>query len=173
MDWLEKLRQTRDAATTTPELAIVFAARDGLGVFDLDRIKQSFPFVDEEYLRFLRETGGLQIDMYQLFGSDVSGLTSLVEGWRRWRPVVRDEGIPIGEDPSGDCIVLCRDGMIRLVIAQMDNVVAGRVLARTFSEFLVDVLMGPLFPTLFPLGWTSEHENEWTGFLRKQGWLGG
>lgn len=140
---------------------------------ELEEIKQSFPFVDEQYLKFLGETGGLQIDMYQFFGSKTSGLTPLANGWRRWLPVVKNGGIPIGEDPSGDCIVLCKDGGIRLVSIHVDSVNEGRVLAKSFGEFLSDVLMGPQFSTLFPLGYTASHENEWTKFLRSQGWFGG
>ena len=173
MTWLEKLRRTQAVAKDVPELNIVFASRSGMDASELEEVKQFFPFVDEQYLRFLGETGGLQIDMYQFFGSKASGLTPLAKGWRRWVPVVKDGGIPIGEDSSGDCIVLCKDGEIRLVSIHDDSVDDGRVLAKSFGEFLSDVLMVPQFPTLFPLGYTSSYENELTRFLKSQGWLFG
>lgn len=171
MTWLEKLRRTQAAAKDSPDLNIVFSSRSGMDPVELEEVRQSFPYVDEQYLRFLGETGGLQVDMYQLFGSEASGLTPLARGWRRWRQVVKDDGIPIGEDPSGDCIVLCKDGKIRLVSIYIDDVDEGRVLAGTFAEFLSDVLMGPKFSTLFPLGFTANHQNEWTRFLASQGWF--
>jgi len=173
MTWLEKLRRTQDAARVIPELGIVFDIGAGMNALELAKVRQSFPFVDEQYLKCLGETGGLQIDMYHLFGSETDGFTPLADGWRRWLPVVKGGGIPIGEDPSGDCIVLCKDGEIRLMSIHIGSVDEGRVLAKSFAEFLSDVLMGPRFPTLFPLGYTPSHENEWTKFLRSQGWFGG
>lgn len=152
-------------------MAMVFATNSGMNAADVDKVRNTFPFADVEYLRFLAETGGLQIDMYQFFGSKDSSFTSLAEGWQRWFPSVKNDGNPIGEDPSGDCIALCRDGKIRLVSIYLDSVSQGIVLAGSFAEFLSDVLMGPRFPTLFPLGFSSADENEWTRFLRSQKWL--
>lgn len=171
MDWLDKLRCAESAIKSNPELAIVFEAGTGLNGTDLEMVRKTFPFADHEYLRCLAETGGLQIDMYHLFGSDEEGFTSLSDGWRRWLPIVKEGGIPIGEDPAGDCIVQCKDGSIRLLSREADDTSEGRVLAQSFAEFLSDVLMGSRFTTLFPRGYSSSQENEWTCFLRRQGWL--
>lgn len=171
MKWFEKIHLTQSLAKENPELGIVFNTGAGMNSAELEKVRQSFPFVDEQYLKCLGETGGLQIDMYHFFGSETYGFTPLAKGWRRWMPIVKDGGIPIGEDPSGDCIVLCKDGKIRLFSIHVDSVEEGNQLAKSFAEFISDVLMGPQFPTLFPLGYTSSHENEWTRFLRSQGWL--
>lgn len=171
ISWKEKLRLTHKAATITPELSIVFSDRQAASDHFLDSLKRRFPSIDREYIAFLRETDGIQIDMYQLFGSEQSGFTSISEGIQRWAPIIGSDGVPIGEDPSGDCIVLMLDGQVRLVDKTMDHAHDGRVLADSFSDFITQVLMGPLFPTLFPNGWTPDHENEWTQYLRQQSWL--
>ncbi len=169
--WREKLRLTREALRTVPRLAIAFSEDEGepdlAFVHDLQR---QYPGIDAEYLAFLQETNGLQLDMYVLFGSRSGKLETIADGFRRWRPIIQDGGVPIGEDPSGDCFVLALDGTIRLISVQMDSVTEGGVAADSFRELLTDVLMGERFLSLVP-GWTPANENEWTAHLRRQGWL--
>lgn len=171
LSWKEKIRLTHSAVSESPELAIVFSDSHGANEDFLSNLRQAFPFIDDEYVSFLRETDGVQIDMYQLFGSGRSGFTSISDGIKRWKPIIGDDGIAIGEDPSGDCIVIGKDGRVRLVDYRMEQGQDGRILAESFSELVGDVLMGPSFPKLFPNGWSPAHENEWTRFLRRQGWL--
>lgn len=169
--WREKLRLTREALRTVPELAIAFFEDEGepdlAFVHDLQR---RHPEIDAEYLAFLQETNGLQLDMYVLFGARSDGPTSITRAIRRWKPIIQDGGLPIGKDASGDCLVLVHDGTIRLISVQMDSVTEGGVVAESFRELLTDVLMGERFLSLFP-GWTPTNENEWTAHLRRQGWL--
>jgi hypothetical protein len=137
----------------------------------LGAIEREFPFVDPEYREFLRFSNGLQIDMYNFFSCYDSGQNSIAKAVQRWKPTIGDEGLPIGEDPSGDGILLCKDGRIRLVNIYLNNAMEGRVLAISFSDFMSDVLMGPLFPSLFPKGWNVYHENKWTQFMRHNKWI--
>ena len=171
LTWKEKIRLTHCAVSECPELAIVFAVCQGADEDFLSYLRQAFPFIDDEYVSFLRETDGVQIDMYQLFGSGRSGFTSISEGMKQWKPIIGNDGIAIGEDPSGDCIVIGKDGRVRLVDYRMQQSQDGRIMAESFPELVGDVLMGPSFPKVFPNGRIPAHENEWTRFLRRQGWL--
>jgi hypothetical protein len=171
MSWKEKLETTRESLSDTPDLAIVFSEGCGASEEFIAALQGQFPFIGADYLDFLRETDGVQIDMYQLFGSGRSRFASISDALNRWKPVLGDAGIPIGEDPSGDCIVLTRSGTVVLMDYQKDNVAQGRILAESFGDFLADVLMGKRFPSLFPREWTTKHENEWTRHMRRHGWL--
>ena len=52
----------------------------------------------------------------------------------------------------------------------MNRVSEGPVIAELFSQFLSDVLMGPLYHRLFD-GLPREYDNQWLAFLRKQSWV--
>ena len=173
MSWLEKLDQTRAMLSQNPELAIVFSeSLPGASETFIGFLRKEFPFVDEQYLDFLRNTNGVQIDMFVLFGSEESVFPSVIEGLKRWTDVLHGSGaLPIGEDPSGSCIAMSRDHKIILVSNDPPDPTNTRVLAADFGQFLDEVLMGPRFPQLFPGSWTVKHENEWTEHMRQQGWL--
>src|SRR5262249_50533587 len=123
--WKEKTRLTHEAALAIPELAMVFSDCRGADEEFLVNLRIQFPYVDNEYLTFLQISDGMQLDMYHLFGSGRSQFTSIPDGVKRWAAILEGRGIPIGEDPSGDCFVLCKDGSVRLIDHQMDRIEEG------------------------------------------------
>lgn len=86
--------------------------------------------------------------------------------------VTQDGDVPIGEDPSSNCLVLTPDGTIQPISVQMDSATEGPVVAESFRELLTDVLMGERLLSPFP-DWMFANENDWTAHLRRQGWLTG
>jgi hypothetical protein len=172
MLWKQKISHVKQLLPLRNELNIVFADSPGASEVAINRLKLQYPFVDEEFLAFLRLTNGVQIDFFVLFGVGESRFTSIQIAAQRWSFLLNPiEAIPIGEDPVGSCFAIIQDKSVVVVDYTMSDLYQGRVLATSFSEFLGDVLMGEKFPSLFPGSWAAEYENEWTRFLRDQGWL--
>ncbi len=82
-DWAAKLVQTRAALGQTPKLTIVFDLSDSAAPAEfIQKLQHEWPFVDEEYLRFLELSDGAQIGWCVLYGSGNSTFTPLLETLR-------------------------------------------------------------------------------------------
>jgi len=172
--WKEKLQIVKASVNEREDLMIVFQAVTGAPKRFIKGIYADFPFLGESYGEFLEETDGAQIDMFMLFGSGISGFSSVRKEFQEWGRILEGSGwLPIGKDALGDTFILTESGRVVLVDYQMDRVSDGRLIANSFDEFLDEVLMGGRFSELFPSGWGQEDENEWTLFMREQGWFSG
>ncbi|MCA9040109.1 MAG: SMI1/KNR4 family protein [Planctomycetaceae bacterium] len=173
MSWLEKMQQTKLALVENPRLQIVFSSCTPAPETFIDLLRDRYPFLPETYLLFLKQTDGADICMFVLAGSGESSFPSIETLIKRWKPNLGSGPIlPIGEDPSGDCIAIIKDGSVVAIDYTIDSTDEATYLADSFDDFLDNVLMGNKYPSLFPGGLTPHHENEWTHFLREKGWLG-
>jgi len=173
MSWINKFQVTRDASEQNPRLGIVFDSAGPASEVFLASLKERYSFIAEEYLTFLRQSDGAQIWMYVLAGSGESTFPSIDRLIERWNANLGTAAliVPIGEDPSGSCLALTEDGRVVLLDFKMDSPDEAEAIATSFDEFLDKVLMGNKYPSLFIGGLTPDHENEWTEYLREQGWL--
>jgi hypothetical protein len=171
MTWREKLEITRRSLPDHPTLEIVFElAAAGAPEAFISALRSQYPFITNDYLEFLRFSDGAQLWMFVLFGSKPSTFPSIPEARSRWASNLGDR-LPIGEDPSGMCLVMERAGNIVTIDYTTDAGDHVESLASTLGEFLDEVLLGPRFPELFKDSREGPPENEWTAHLRHQGWL--
>ncbi len=77
MNWESKLAKLRGLEGEREELAIIFGSAPSASAEALDAIRRDVAGVPAEYIDFLRQTDGLQIDMNVLAGSGGSGFPSL------------------------------------------------------------------------------------------------
>ncbi|MBK9373259.1 MAG: SMI1/KNR4 family protein [Holophagales bacterium] len=167
MNWESKLAKLRGLEGEREELAIIFGSAPSASAEALDAIRRDVAGVPAEYIDFLRQTDGLQIDMNVLAGSGGSGFPSLKRLDARWRPVIGERGgCVVGEDAAGAAFLVTPSGAISLVDADPPHRV--RTIASSFEEFLGEVLLGPRYQDLFPNG--LYEGNEWWPLLRAEGW---
>ena len=173
MTWRDKLQITEVALENNPELIMVFSEGEGrVSEQFLSKLASRFPFVDREYQDFLRTVNGLQIDLNVLFGSGENRFPSLDQADKRWRDIVDSSNyLVIGEDASGRCFALSRNGDVwRFEHDPPDQAKAWKV-ATSIAQFLNDVLMGSRLPELFDGYWGNRVENAWSRHLKDLGWL--
>jgi len=167
MNWELKLARLCSLEGDREELAIVFGSAPGATAEALDAIQRGVAGLPAEYIRFLAQTDGLQIDMNILAGTGKSDFPSLKRLEKRWREVIQERGgYVIGEDAAGAGFLLTPSGAIVLVDADPPH--ASRTIARSFAEFLDEVLLGPRYQVLFPNG--LYEGNVWWPLLRAEGW---
>ena len=167
MSWESKLARLRSLEGEREELAIVFGSAPSASAEALGAIQRDLADVPPDYIDFLRQTDGLQIDMNVLAGSGGSGFPSLKRLDARWRQVIGERGgCVIGEDAAGAAFLVTPRGEISLVDGDPPHRV--RELAGSFEEFLDEVLLGPRYQDLFPNG--LYEGNEWWPLLRAEGW---
>ena len=173
MAWQNKLEITRAALAGRPEMAIVFdEPKLGAGEAFLQRLVERHPFLPDDYLLFLRQCDGLQIDMCVLYGSGATSFRSIAQASASWHDVIDvNNYCPIGEDSGGSCFALSRDGAVWRFDQDPPDAHAARKMAATFSEFVDSVLMGARFPDLFDGKWQNRNDNEWSQHLKEQGWM--
>jgi hypothetical protein len=173
MTWQQKLQLTRKALQENPRLAIAFS-EGGRGAPEsfLHELMQKYPFLSPDYVAFLRVADGLQIDTCALFGSGATPFTSIPKATKRWQTTMHlTQFLPIGEDASGRCFALNREGEVWRFDKDPTAPHNPRQLAASFSDFLDNVLMGDRFVDLFDGYWQNRKDNEWTQHLRQKGWL--
>jgi hypothetical protein len=173
MAWQDKLEITRTALAQRPEMAIVFD-EGGKGAPEefLSTLVATYPFLPQEYLDFLRTTDGLQIDMCMVYGSGMTPFRSIPQAAELWRPILNlSRFCPIGEDASGRCFAVNREGEVWRFDHDPPDTGNARKLASSFSDFLDNVLMGSRFVELFDGHWANRRDNEWTQHMRQVGWF--
>ncbi|TWU09118.1 hypothetical protein CA54_43580 [Symmachiella macrocystis] len=182
MNWQEKLETTRRFCEHDESLDIYFELADGAPEEFLATLRDRFPFVDDDYLTFLKISDGASFDMCTLFGSGCSGYRGVIaeieslgedlEDIPEWENVaVENQLIPIGKTAGGDGLLMMPDRRIVIIDYIHEVPGEGRTLAYAFSQLLDDVFMGPNFGTLlYPDKWAADDENGWTRYLHKQGW---
>ena len=174
MNWDQKISETQEYAGSADEMIMVFSAYPGASGEMINRLKNKYPFADEEYLDFLKTSNGIVIETIVLYGLNDNQYNSMHDAEDLWGFVrgVGQDGIPIGHFPSGDCLILCIDGKVRIINYTMTDILEGDIIAESFSTFLNDFLMGSRFLELWlPHIWKEEDETLWTQFLRLKGWL--
>lgn len=174
MNWDQKIAKTKEYAQNVREMIMVFSAYPGASGEMIIALKDKYPFVDEEYLDFLKASNGIVIETIVLYGLENDQFISMHKVETRLSSVrgVGQDGIPIGHLPSNDYIILCIDGKVRIINYLMTDLLEGDIIAESFSIFLNDFLMGSRFLELWLPGiWTEEDETDWTRFLRSKGWL--
>ncbi len=172
MSWIDKMQQTKQAAIENPRLKIVFDSGNPTSEAFIASLRNHYPFLPDSYLSFLRNYDGAQIWMYVIFGSGKSKFPPIDRLAERWKPNLGNAAIlPIGEDPSGDCLAITNDGRVVKMDFTMDSPAEAITIAASFEDLLNNVLMGHKYPSLFGGVLTPDHENEWTEYLQKKGWL--
>lgn len=184
MNWQEKIAVTQELLDTVDSLDIHFRLTDGATNSFLESMRQRFPFVDDEYLSFLKLSNGARLDLCVLFGSGedpdpsfpsvIADLESMRDDleYTEWQQIAADDGvIPIGRDSGCSRFLMMPNKEIILVDVIRQTPAVGRVIAQSFAELLEDVFMGEHFDDLFyPNKLTLEDEDAWTQHLRQQGW---
>ena len=174
MTWQSKLEITKKYAPSNPEMVMVFDYTTASCDFFITYLKNKYPFVEEEYLDFLRITDGIYIDTFVIFGSDQSKFSSISKAEVTWNFMtgVGVGFIPIGMYPSGDSIAICSDAKIRLLNYTLNTFLDGPVISSSFSSLMNDFLLGNRFTELFLSHvWSPNDETDWTQYLRQQNWL--
>ncbi len=181
MSWQEKLEKTRRVREQGESLNIYFDLVAGASDQFLDLLRRRFPFIDEEYLSFLKISDGASFDMCTLFGSGESTYPAIIgeleslqddlEDIPGWEDVaIRNEFVPIGKNAGGDGFLLMPDRQIVLIDYIREVPGEGRPIANSFAELLDDVFMGPGYDKLFyPDELTADYKNAWTEYLQKPG----
>ncbi|WP_339912248.1 hypothetical protein [Symmachiella dynata] len=182
MNWQEKLETTRRFCEQDDSLENYFGTAEGAPIEFMAALRDRFPFVDDDYLSFLRVSDGASFDICTLFGSgcsryrgvivELESLADDLEDIPEWEDIATENQlIPIGKTAWGDGLLMMPDRQI-VVIDYIHQIPGeGRTLARSFAELLGDVFMGPRFPTIVdPDQWTPDSENAWTHHLHQQGW---
>lgn len=172
MTWKEKLAVTREDAARIPEMIMCFHEYPCASEAFIHELRSKFPFVDEEYIEFLRQTDGARFFVFALFGSERSWDRTILGETARWKREIDDGGVVISADAYGNPIVLCKDRRVRLLdFREIDKMEDGVVLADTFASFLSDVLMGDRLSLLMGGEIPADFESEWITHLRRHGWL--
>jgi hypothetical protein len=172
MAWEDKLLATIDDSKHMPLLKLVFrCARPVDGSF-VKELQRKYPFLDDEYRRFLSITDGASLWMYEFFGSGSSEMSALEELMQRWQPTTdRLRVFPFAEDPGGNCIAMRETGEVIQFDCRAESDTECIVLAQSFGQFVDNVLMGEDFYSLFDIPAAEFEDNEWTEYLKQKGWL--
>lgn len=172
MAWEEKLLTAIGDSKDMPTLKVVFRfAQPVNGGFVVD-LQRRYPFLDDEYCRFLSITDGASLWMYEFFGSGSSEMPALESLNQRWRSNVdKLQVFPFAEDPSGNCIGMRQNGEIIQFDFRTESDADCTVLAQSFGLFVDNLLMGEGFYSLFGIPAKEFGDNEWTNYLKHKGWL--
>lgn len=172
MAWDEKLLITIADFDSMPMLRIVFRSFPPAEANYVTRLRQQFPFVHDDYDRFLSITDGASLWMYEFYGSGSSEMPALGDLLSRWQPNLdKLKVFAFAEDPGGNCIAMRENGEIVQFDFRAESDADCIVLAPSFGEFLDDVLMGDNFYSLFDVPASEIEDNEWLEYLRQKGWL--
>jgi len=171
MAWDEKLLTTITDFDSMPMLRIVFRSFPPAAANFVRGLRRQFPFIDDDYDRFLLLTDGASLWMYEFYGSGASAMPALSDLLSRWQPNLgKVKVFPFAEDPSGNCIAMRENGEIVLFDFRAESDSDCIALAPTFGVFLDDVLMGENFYSLFDIPSSEIENNEWLQYLRQKGW---
>lgn len=121
-------------------------------------LRKKYPFISEDYYKFLKITDGADIAQCRLFSS-----TDYVRGIEMYsNDYPETKWFPFGYEAGGDPFLIGESGKVSLGCGKTSS---GNfnILADSFSEFLYDVLMGPKYPSIFRL-----KEEEFTDFINKE-----
>ena len=199
MNWREKLAILRNKLEQDEQFFMECDIHDGASQEFIDSVRQRFPFVDEDYLDFLQITDGGRFENHYFCGSGTRysmpefvvfpdrlhspSLFVEVEKLNRSLPEWRDmhelgDYLPIGSDGNESnslayYYLMLADQSIMIIDCENRDKSIDQKIANSFSEFLGEVLIGPLFPLMYYDSvdeWKEIMENDWTRFLREQGW---
>jgi len=172
MTWYDKLVQVIADCTHMPRLRIVFRSFPPAVSGYAAKLRQEFPFISEDYTRFLSLTDGASLWMYEFYGSGALKMLSLESLRVRWQPNAEKLRVfPFAEDPGGNCIAMRESGEIVQFDLNGESDSDGITLAQSFGELLDNVLMGERFYSLFDVPPSEIEDNEWLAYLRHKGWL--
>lgn len=133
-------------------------------------LKQAFPSIPDDYVRFLEHTDGAEIAQCTLFGSEDSEFTSFTEAslcelYESTYP--RSTWFVFGHDAGGNPLLLSTTGSVSIGDAHLSR--AARNVAQSFSEFLSNVLFGGDYPKLYDSD--PDPDDPWWAFLKSEGWV--
>ena len=174
MDWVAKF----DAVVASLETDVsieqdFFVKEHGAKESFLNKLESDYPFVPDDYVRFLRMTDGATIAQCRFLGS--ANFDSLAPLHSDTYP--KNDWLLIGLDPGGDPLLLHKTRKVAIGEGKSSS---GNfeVLASNFGEFLCDVLMGQRFASVFRV--RDDHQrfyegeidqDPWIAYLVKQGWI--
>lgn len=173
MNWQDKIQITRAELVRRPELAMVFSeGTRGASEQFLLALRENRPFLEGDYLQFLRLENGLQIDTCVLFGSGESQFSPLGKAEKRWTNILdTSKYFVFGEDSSGGCFAVGNDKEIWLYDHDPPDPTNAKRLAIDFADFMTNVLMGPRFVDLFGGITANRVHRLWNVFMSEQGWI--
>ncbi|MBA4030569.1 MAG: hypothetical protein C0478_06715 [Planctomyces sp.] len=172
MAWDEKLLTAMDDSKDMSILKIVFRFAPPVNYSFINDLQRKYPFLDDEYCRFLSITDGASLWMYEFFGSGSLEMPALEGLMQRWQPNVDKLRVfPFAEYPGGNCIAMRENGEVIQFDFRAESDTDCTVLAQSFGLFVGNVLMGEDFYSLFDIPATDLRDNEWTDYLKQKGWL--
>ncbi|GAA4441562.1 SMI1/KNR4 family protein [Bremerella cremea] len=175
MDWNEKFAVVEACLEVNEEIEQDFYLQpSGVSADGLSSLQAEFPFVSDDYLRFLQRTNGA--DIAQCRFVEVERIPAAIEQYgdvylpKRW--------LPFGYDAGGDPLLLHESGQVALGDGTSSSETF-EFLADTFADFLENVLMGQRYGAIFRIPLDEQitfYEEEldddpWLAFLVEQTWL--
>lgn len=178
MNWKEKIEFIASCLEDNEEIEQDFYLKDnGAAKAFLDTLVNAFPFVQEDYLEFLKISDGADIAQCRLLSEREfkSGSSLYSDRYLKY------EWMPFGYEAGGDPLLLNRNGKIFLGEGKSSSNDA-LFIADSFSDFLCNVLMGQRYASIFRVLDTSdqlefyneeleEGDDPWLTFLVKNNWI--
>ena len=177
MNWKSKFKIISQRIETNDDIEQDFYVKEkGASSESISELQKKYPFVSEEYIEFIKFTDGADIAQCRLYGT-----TEYSNGEEMYsEEYPKDIWFPFGHEAGGDPLLLHQNG--KVAIGKAKNISGEyQYLASNFSEFLSEVLMGSLFPSIFRVNEESfgefikeeleSEEDPWLMFLVEQKWL--
>ena len=175
MNWIDKLNAVEACLETNEDIEQDFYIKQsGASRHLIAKLQVDFPWVAEDYIRFLELTNGA--DIAQCRFVECERLGSSLEMYGETYPTER--WLPFGFEAGGDPLLLHKSGKVALGKGK-SNSEEFQYLADSFSSFLSDVIMGQRYASIFRIP-QDEHaafyaeaigEDPWLAFLVEQEWL--
>lgn len=133
---------------------------------ELESILQSYPFVSNNYIKFIKKFDSLGLSFVTFYGSKLgdiiplsSEITELTEyGFPK-------EYFPFAKDPAGSVFAIAEDGSIMYFDIDDYEFANPQKLANSFEEFIYECVLGK------KLAESSSEESKHYQFIKSLGWM--
>ena len=171
MEWKDKIETIRKKVKRDDSLWILGDIHGPADEAFLERVKSTFPFVNETYLDFLRVTDGCRLSTLSFFGSgseafvpehvydkssmrcscifdELRHLNTTLPSWRKVDNI--SPFVPFMKTITGaDYYLILSDGRVLEIDCEYKQAKYDVIRAHNFSEILDEIVLGHRYPSLF------------------------
>lgn len=175
MNWEEKIVYVKENLDQYEDIEDDFyVQKNGMSIESIDSLRETYPYITHDYIRFIKLTDGADIAQCRFYGSSEYGGVAQIYS----DIYMTSEWFAFGHTAGGDPLLMNKSGMVALGYAKKTS---GdfHILADSFADFMGDVLMGKQFPLIYQVEESElseflaeEREDDpWVAFLIEMNWV--